>query len=150
MIYDDLSNLHYYFKGRPNFSSIQDYLSSLSSDSEDGTRDLDYCKVIISSYVTEHSSLCESHEIYDDLHMVLEGQEAVEFYNPKLNKVKFNYDEEKDVTLYYKESMPTVILPLYNRKFCYLPAGEVHSPGIPHKIGPSYVKKVVVKIKTDD
>jgi beta-galactosidase beta subunit len=82
--------------------------------------------------------------------MVLEGQEAVEFYNPKLNKVKFNYDEEKDVTLYYKESMPTVILPLYNRKFCYLPAGEVHSPGLPHKIGPSYVKKVVVKIKTDD
>lgn len=150
MIYDDLSNLHFYFHGRPNFDKIQDYLSSLSSDSEDGTRDLDYCKVIISSYVTEHSSLCESHEIYDDLHMVLEGQEAVEFYNPKLNKVKFNYDEDKDVTLYYKEAMPTVTLPLYNRKFCYLPAGEVHSPGLPHKIGPSYVKKVVVKIKTND
>lgn len=150
MIYDDLSNLHFYFHGRPNFDKIQDYLSSLSSDSEDGTRDLDYCKVIISSYVTGHSSLCESHEIYDDLHMVLEGQEAVEFYNPKLNKVKFNYDEDKDVTLYYKEAMPTVTLPLYNRKFCYLPAGEVHSPGLPHKIGPSYVKKVVVKIKTKD
>jgi YhcH/YjgK/YiaL family protein len=150
MIYDDLSNLHFYFHGRPNFDKIQDYLSSLSSDSEDGTRDLDYCKVIISSYVTEHSSLCESHEIYDDLHMVLQGQEAVEFYNPKLNKVKFNYDEDKDVTLYYKEAMPTVTLPLYNRKFCYLPAGEVHSPGLPHKVGPSYVKKVVVKIKTKD
>jgi YhcH/YjgK/YiaL family protein len=150
MIYDDLSNLHFYFHGRPNFDKIQDYLSSLSSDSEDGTRDLDYCKVIISSYVTEHSSLCESHEIYDDLHMVLQGQEAVEFYNPKLNKVKFNYDEDKDVTLYYKEAMPTVTLPLYNRKFCYLPAGEVHSPGLPHKVGPSYVKKVVVKIKTND
>jgi beta-galactosidase beta subunit len=79
--------------------------------------------------------------------MVLEGQEAVEYYNPKLNKVKFNYDEEKDVTLYYKEAMPTVILPLYNRKFCYLPAGEVHSPGLPHRKGPSLVKKVVVKIK---
>jgi YhcH/YjgK/YiaL family protein len=150
MIYDDLSNLHFYFHGRPNFDKIQDYLSSLSSDSEDGTRDLDYCKVIISSYVTEHSSLCESHEIYDDLHMVLQGQEAVEFYNPKLNKVKFNYDEDKDVTLYYKEAMPTVTLPLFNRKFCYLPAGEVHSPGLPHKVGPSYVKKVVVKIKTND
>jgi len=150
MIYDDLPNLHYYFKGRSNFSSIQDYLSSLSSDSEDGTRDLGYCTVIISSYVTGHSSLCESHEIYDDLHMVLEGQEAVEYYNPKLNKVKFNYDEEKDVTLYYKEAMPTVILPLYNRKFCYLPAGEVHSPGLPHRKGPSLVKKVVVKIKATD
>ena len=148
MIYDDLSNLRFYFQGRPFFDKIQDYLSSLSSDSEDGTRDLGYCKVIISSYVTGYSTLCESHEIYDDLHMVLEGQETVEFYNPKLNKVKFNYNEEDDVTIYYKESMPTVVLPLYNRKFCYLPAGEVHSPGLPHKIGPSYVKKVVVKINT--
>lgn len=150
MIYDDLSNLSLYFKGRPNFNKIQDYLSSLSSDSEDGTRDLGFCTVIISSYVTGYSTLCESHEIYDDLHMVLEGQEVVEYYNPKLNKVKFNYDEEKDVTLYYKESIATVTLPLTNRKFCYLPAGEVHSPGLPHRNGPSYVKKVVVKIKAND
>lgn len=149
MIYDDLTDLHFYFQGRPVFYKIQDYLLNLPSDSEDGTRDLDYCKVIISSYVTEHSSLCESHEIYDDLHMVLQGQEAVEFYNPKLNKVKFNYDKEKDVTLYYKEAFPTVSCPLYGRKFVYLKTGEVHSPGLPYKIGPSYVKKVVVKIKTD-
>lgn len=149
MIYDTLSNLHYYFQGRLNFDNLQDYLSSLSSDSEDGTRDLGYCTVIISSYVTGYSSLCESHEIYDDIHMILEGQEAVEYYNPKLNKVKFNYDEEKDVTIYYKEAHPTVVCPLTARKFAYFKAGEVHSPGLPYKIGPSYVKKVVVKVKTD-
>ncbi len=149
MIYDTLSNLHYYFQGRPIFYKIQDYLSSLSSDSEDGTRDLGYCTVIISSYVTGYSSLCESHEIYDDIHMILEGQEAVEYYNPKLNKVKFNYDEEKDVTIYYKEAHPTVVCPLTTNKFAFFKAGEVHSPGLPHKIGPSYVKKVVVKVKTD-
>ena len=149
MIYDNLSNLQFYFQGRPIFYKIQDYLSNLPSDSEDGTRDLGYCTVIISSYVTEYSSLCESHEVYDDIHLILQGQEAVEFYNPKLNKVKFNYDEEKDVTLYYKEAHPTIVCPLTMGKFAYFRAGEVHSPGLPYRIGPSYVRKVVVKVKTD-
>jgi len=149
MIYDSLSNLHFYFLGKPIFYEIQDYLSNLPSDSEDGTRDLGYFKVIISSYITDYSSLCESHEVYDDIHFILQGQESVEYYRRKLNKVKFNYDEEKDVTIYYKEAQPTIVCPLTVGMFAYLKAGEVHSPGLPYKIGPSLVRKAVVKVRAD-
>lgn len=147
MIYDSIHNLDFYLR-TPLYMQIKEYLLTLDKESEDGTRDFGNYKVIVSSYVTEYSNICESHEEMDDIHMVLAGQEAVEYYRWGANRVKLPYDKDKDVTIFYKDAMPTITNPLTLGYFCYLKAGEVHSPAIPYKIGSSYVKKVVVKIPT--
>jgi len=144
MIFGSIHSLDFYLR-EPFALELKEYLLTLNEESEDGTRDFGKYKVIVSTYATEHSQLIERHREMTDIHMVLLGQETVEYYEHKKNKVKFPYDYEKDVEILYKDSKPTVSIPLLPNNMCILVAGEAHSPGLPLG-GSMRVKKVVVKI----
>jgi len=146
MIFGSIHSLDFYLQ-EPFALELKEYLLTLNEESIDETRDFGRYKVIVSTYIPEHSQLIERHVKNTDIHLVLAGQEIVEYYEHEINKVKLPYDADKDVTILYKDTIPTITIPLIPGNFCLLTAGEAHSPGLPfRKTG--LVKKVVVKIPT--
>lgn len=145
MIFGSINSLDFYLQ-EPFALELKEYLLTLNERSEDGTRDFGDYKVIVSTYATQYSQLIESHREMSDIHLVLSGLETVEYYDESINKVKFPYDKEKDVEILYKDTKPTVSIPLAPGSFCMLYDGEAHSPGLPLRSS-MIVKKVVVKFK---
>ncbi len=127
------------------------FLGSITSGAEEKKYEIqgDDIYAIIASYNTKEPHKYEAHREYVDIQCLLEGQEVVE--STALNGLTVDtlYDTEKDVGFYVKTDNRKIISHLIPGIFIAFFPHDAHMPGVSVGNSPAFVKKVVVKIKTD-
>ncbi len=104
---------------------------------------------IIASYNTKEPHKFEAHREYVDIQCLLEGQEVIESVALNGLTVDTPYDPEKDVTFYVNTDSRKTISHLIPGIFIVFFPHDAHMPGVSVGDSPAFVKKVVVKIKTE-
>ena len=90
----------------------------------------------------------ETHRKYVDIQAVLMGRERIEVISRDRLSVDKPYDETKDLELYLY-APGQAHLELYPGTFALFFPHDAHMPGLMIGQQPEFVKKVVIKIKTD-
>ncbi len=128
-----------------------EFLGALTPGAEETKYEIqgDDVYAIIASYNTKESHKFETHKKYVDIQCLLEGQEVVESTALNGLTVDTPYDPEKDVELYVKADSRTTISYLMPGIFIAFFPHDAHMPGVSVGGSPSFVKKVVVKIKAE-
>ncbi len=127
------------------------FLGTLTPGAEEAKYEIqgDDIYAIIASYNTKKSHKFETHEKYVDIQCLLEGQEVIESTALNGLTVDTPYDPEKDVALYVRADSRTTISYLEPGIFIAFFPHDAHMPGVSVGDSPSFVKKVVVKIKAE-
>ena len=95
--------------------------------------------VLIKSGYTE--GVFESHTIYKDLHIVVEGIDTIFLGNKNSAIVKTDYDEIGDYTLFNSKMLSSI--KMTENTFALIDKGEIHT----NHIDGESTKKIVVKLK---
>lgn len=104
---------------------------------------------IVASYNTRGPHKFEAHREYVDIQCLLEGQEVIESTALNGLTVDTPYDPEKDATFYLKTDNQKTISHLIPGIFITFFPHDAHMPGVSVGDAHTFVKKVVVKIKTE-
>lgn len=150
MVFTKISSIDKYASLHPSFKMAFDALRKYASpDTPEGKYviDGDNLFVNVQAYETEMPDKIqyEGHCRYIDIQYVISGNEDIKVMNIDDSDVTKEYDPENDYALY---------APLGAESTCELSAGDLlilfpedlHAPGLAHK-APSYVQKIVVKVK---
>jgi len=149
MIIDLLENAGQYPLG-PGWTKAFDFLKSTNASTPDGEYPIDGDKIFarVMSYPTrnEAEAVLESHELYADIQMTIEGAEGIRWIPSTQLQVKDPYDADKDVTFYHHPSSLPARVDNLPGWFTFLLPQDAHMPQL--TVGPSSqtVKKVVVKV----
>ncbi|WP_274363151.1 YhcH/YjgK/YiaL family protein [Paenibacillus thermotolerans] len=93
-----------------------------------------------------HETAGESHEVYADIHYLLQGRERIGFTgSPLPSKVSRDALKDQDLLLYSEVSEET-FLELHPGMFAFFMPGEIHRPGCCAG-SPEPIRKVVVKVR---
>ena len=104
---------------------------------------------IVSSYNTKQPHKFEAHRKYVDIQCLLDGQELVESTALNGLTVDIPYDPEKDVGFYVMRDSRKTVSHLMPGLFIAFFPHDAHMPGVSVGGSSTFVKKVVVKIKTE-
>lgn len=128
MIFDSVPNLPKYF---PKFTKVLDKITEiLQQPFEEQVILFGKHKFILSQYHTSQPTYAESHQIYSDIQILIQGEEHLELYNKLSTQIHQPYSDKFDVELYYLTGKPTNITLLQPNQFIYYAPGEIHRPGI--------------------
>lgn len=148
MIIDSLENAEKYFGVHPLFEKAFEYLKAKDlSLLEDGKFDIaEGIKGILSTKTgkTESESLekFECHNKNIDIQFCISGTETIGWKpRAKCEKVKAEYNDEKDVAFY--DETPDMFFKLTDNQFVIFFPEDVHAP----MIGDDVIKKLVLKIR---
>lgn len=83
----------------------------------------------------------EAHSIYNDIHIVIEGQDTIYLGDKYSSVVKSVYDEKGDYTLYNSQICSTV--KMNKNMFAFIAKEEIHT----NQIEGDLSKKIVIKLK---
>ena len=127
------------------------FLNSITSDFEEKKYEIqgDDMYAIIASYNTIEPHKFEAHREYVDIQCLLEGQEIIESTALNGLAVDIPYDPEKDVGFYVKRDSRKSVSHLMPGLFIAFFPHDAHMPGVSVGDSSTFVKKVVVKIKTE-
>jgi biofilm protein TabA len=127
------------------------FLDTITPDAEETKYEIqgDDIYAIVSSYNTKQPHKFEAHREYVDIQCLLEGQEIIESTPLNGLAVDTPYDQEKDVAFYVKADSKKIISHLIPGMFIAFFPHDAHMPGVFVDDSPSFVKKVVVKIKAE-
>ncbi len=143
-----------YYKCYP-YGSARDaaftFLGTITPSAEETKYEIqgDDVYAIIASYNTKEPHKFEAHREYVDIQCLLEGQEVIESVAVNGLTVDTPYDPEKDVTFYVNTDSRKTISHLIPGIFIVFFPHDAHMPGVSVGDSPAFVKKVVVKIKTE-
>jgi len=150
MIFDTLENLDKYAGLNQNIIRVLEEAKKVNTDNYPKERIvLDGDKLFINcpQYDTHEleGALCEAHQNYVDVFVMIDGEEIVYVKNIKdLKKIDKPYNPEIDALLteIEKDSLPVV---MKNGTFLVLFPEDVHGPGC-NVNGVSHVKKLIGKV----
>ncbi len=150
MIIDRVEYCNYYPYGSA-WNTAFAFLGTITPSAEETKYEIqgDDIYAIIASYNTKKPHKFEAHREYVDIQCLLEGQEVVESTALNGLTVDTPYALEKDVTLYGKTESRKTISHLIPGIFIAFFPHDAHMPGVSVGDSPGFVKKVVVKIKTE-
>lgn len=150
MIIDRVEYYNYYPYGSV-WNTAFKFLGSITSGAEEKKYEIqgDDIYAIVASYNTREPHKFEAHREYVDIQCLLEGQEVIESTALNGLTVDIPYDQEKDIAFYVnKDSQKTVSCLIPGIFIAFFPH-DAHMPGVSVWDSPSFVKKVVVKIKAE-
>ncbi len=133
------------------WSDAFEFLSTLTPGAKEMKYDIQGDNIFarIASYNTKEPHKFEVHREYVDIQCLLEGQEIIESIALNGLVVDTPYDRQKDVALYAStDSMKTVSCLEPGIFIAFFPH-DAHMPGVSVGDSPSFVKKVVVKVKAE-
>ena len=127
------------------------FLNTISPGAEEATYEIqgEDIYAIVSSYNTKQPHKFEAHRKYVDIQCLLDGQELIESTALNGLTVDTPYDQEKDAAFYVKTDSGKIISHLIPGTFIVFFPHDAHMPGVSVDDSPSFVKKVVVKIKAE-
>jgi len=127
------------------------FLGSITTGSEEKKYEIqgDDIYAIIASYNTKEPHKFEAHREYVDIQCLLEGQEIIESTALNGLTVDMPYDPEKDVGLYAETDSRKTISHLIPGIFIAFFPHDAHMPGVSVWDSPSFVKKIVIKIRAE-
>lgn len=145
MIISNLKNANRYGGIDEKVAACLKYAEKLDASTPCGRYDV--CKdvyVNVMEYAPKGSAQAtiETHKIYADLQLVLDGEEFMGYIDPRDMLPDIAYDGEKDIAL-WKGNI--ALLPLRSGDYALFFPGEPHAPSLYKKEGK--VKKAVFKIK---
>lgn len=153
MIFDKLENLYKY-------KSINKYLPKLINFLENtelsqlplGRVEIEgdnlFALNIDALSFDDKSAMYEYHKQYADLHIQLEPTEHYFFdFKENLKNVINEYDDEKDVAFYKKDSIRNLVRPIVGEFVFFFPC-EAHLPKFTHK--KTNIRKLIFKLKIED
>ncbi len=150
MIVDRVEYYNYYPYGSA-WKTAFEFLGSITSDAEEKRYDIqnDDIHAIVACYKTKEPHKFEAHRKYVDIQFLLEGQENIESTALNGLTVDISYDAEKDVETYEQTDNRKIITHLMPGMFIAFFPQDAHMPGVSAGGSTTFVKKAVVKIKTD-
>jgi YhcH/YjgK/YiaL family protein len=150
LIIDRVEYYNYYPFG-PIWNTAFGFLNSITSGSEEKKYEIqgDDMYAIIASYNTIEPHKFEAHREYVDIQCLLEGQEIIESTALNGLTVDIPYDPEKDVGFYVMRDSRKTVSHLMPGLFIAFFPHDAHMPGVSVGGSSTFVKKVVVKIKTE-
>lgn len=152
MIIDKLENWNYYHFG-PAWKQIFEFLDTLTPQSPEGKYTIlaDDIFAIVMSYETRapEISIFESHQKYVDIQTVLIGSEGFECSFKDDLLIDVPYDASNDIQLYQRTVPGQTRVDVYPGTFIMLYPHDAHMAALMIDKKSKYIKKVVVKIKTE-
>ncbi len=137
----------------PSCDPAFEFLSALTVESEEKEYSVQgdeiWARVMSYQTLEPKKTVLEAHRNYVDVQMLLGGQELVEIFNPERLDVVEGYDEERDVEFYQSREAPISRLLLQPGFFAMFFPQDAHRPQLRVQEEAEWVKKVVVKIRTD-
>ena len=142
MIIDKIKNLGKY----AHLSVVKQFLDEHPEPLENGKYVInDCCFVNVSEYETkEDKGIYEGHERYNDLQMLISGNECIKIQHISDCRISTEYNEQKDVAFYTSEQYMNCYLDGSN--FALLEPEDLHNPCLMIGDKPEKVKKYVFKI----
>ena len=143
MIVDKIGNLKKYFK---NYNDVIDRVLQIDKFGIDKSglyeQEIGNHKIIVETKNTYPNPTLESHQIYSDIHCVLQGEEEILIYSIDDVITTSRYSLSKDVTLYSSSKEPMVRVKVAKGWFVYLEPREIHSPWNPVRVTPRVDPKI--------
>lgn len=151
MIHDHINNLSQYVTVNPNIKVILDFIkdNDLKALPFGKTSISENVYVIHENYTSKPMDACyfESHEIYCDLQLVLDGFESIGHrFNDHENDIVITdaYNPDKDVTKYEVKEFTQVLL--NKGMFVIVFPQDLHMPKLQYKTSQA-IDKIVFKFK---
>lgn len=143
MILDYISRMEQYKTLYPSFMEGMEFALSLK-DAPVGKYEKDDYFALVQEMETVHASEkpFELHKKYLDVHIVLEGEEVLEYEDIALLPAKDDYNPEKDVQKLGGEGQPVLIK---EGMFCLVFDHDGHKPGCCNGT-PAKLRKIVLKM----
>lgn len=152
MIFDSLSNIGFYKGLNDRYAKAVEFLSQSNLvDLAVGKYEIDgkdvYANVMEYDTIPWEEAIYEAHKHYSDIQFIIVGEELMSF-EPTANLIPSGeYNEEKDVIKFTNE-IRGIDFVVKAGEFLVFQPQDGHKPKAMNG-KPSYVKKVVVKIKED-
>lgn len=151
MIFDPITNIKKQLSHEGLVNGLE-FLENISKDMEPGeySIDGDKCFARVMECVTSREgspeNVIESHQKYADIHVLLTGEERIDWFSPEMTTIKTPYSVENDVTFYHLIENPYTSIPNRSGHAIVFFPSEIHRPQIaPSGLGQK-IKKVVVKV----
>ena len=149
MIKDKLKNAQTYYNISKYFQTGFNWLleNDLNNLAE-GTYDIDGKNIYanIQSYLTKDSAPFEAHQKYADIQFMIKGIEKIGVTDISNCSSLIKYDQNRDIE-FFKCIGENQYQTLSEGNFLVFFPHDAHQPALNYSQTPSYVKKVVVKIK---
>ena len=94
-------------------------------------------------------AILESHRRDIDLHVVLEGEERIEWFPRAELAVRIPYDTRLDAEIYERPCEGPAVLTLRPGFFAAFFPADAHMPKLAPAAGAGAIKKAVIKIKSE-
>lgn len=150
MIFDSLSNADAYFTG-DWWDQTLAYIRAATPSLPDGVHqvrgDAIVARVHTGRTRPASASLPESHLAYVDVHVVLDGREAIAVWPAGRLSIRTSYDQEQDVMFYDAPADAGLRLILAPEFFAVFFPQDAHMTQIAQD-EPGRIKKLVMKIST--
>ena len=151
MIIDKLGEWGFYPYGSA-WKQAMDFLICLTPGAEEKKYELSgrdiFAQVTCYKTRARETAVIETHRRYVDVQAVLSGRERIEVLSKDGLVVDKAYDELKDAE-FYKHTPAQTHIDLYPGTFVLLFPHDAHMPGLMIGKDSEFVKKVVIKIKTE-
>lgn len=143
MILDSLSRVQHYGDILPNFQAVMAFAKTLA-DAPVGRYDFENCFCLVQEFQTVPESMkdFELHRLYADVHLVLEGREALGYQDIENLPPKSEYNSDGDIQMLDGHGQMVVI---ESGMFCLVLPHDGHKPGCCVDV-PAPLRKIVVKI----
>ena len=150
MIFDALVHAPGYYTG-DWWRDVLAFAASATSDLPAGERPLRgqdlFVKILDFTTGPPETAVLESHRAYTDVHIVLDGREAIRVWPADALRVRQSYDPERDVMFYDPPAEAAVVLDLRPGHVAVFHPQDAHMPAL--AVGaPARVRKLVFKVAT--
>lgn len=146
MIFDKISNFDKYKTNFHRFEKAFEFIKNTDlSALPVGKHPIDGDKIFasVNEYFTKTEGFLEAHRKYIDIQVISEGTEKIGFSAMNDQKIKDQYNPEKDIAFYNGECDYITVTPGH---FAIFFPEDLHKPGI-QVSGQVKVKKIVVKVQ---
>lgn len=153
MIFDKLENLHKYKSINKHLPELINFLettnlSELPLGKVEINGDNLFALNIDALSFDDENAMYEYHKQYADLHIQLEPKEHYFFdFKENLKNVISEFDSEKDVAFYKKDSIRNLVRPKVGEFVFFFP-GEAHLPKFTHE--QKNIRKLIFKLKVEN
>ena len=106
-----------------------------------------FVKILDFTTSPPEAAVLESHRVYADVHVVLDGREAIRVWPAEELSPCQAYDADRDVILYEPPAVAPVVLDLRPGHFVVFQPQDAHMPALSAG-APARVRKLVFKVAT--
>lgn len=152
MIYANIKDAKFYASIDEKIKLCMQKAKDLNADTPCGRYELTdevYVNVMTYEPKAQDQAVCETHDRYADIQLILSGEEYMGIPEPETLKEVTPYDKEKDIALW---NAKIAFVSMKKGDFCLFMPKEAHAPSVRNDVYKEgdKVKKAVFKIKYHD